>query len=94
MYLSLGLGGLESGCQRRDGEACEVLGDYYSGQHDKSVRDPVKDKKYYDSACSAGQKKACNAPVSKGPPPPPAGPSAKGPPPPPPPRKPPPTPPN
>jgi hypothetical protein len=85
MFLGIGLKGLESACRGNDGESCEVLGDYWSGQYDPKVRDPGKARMYCDSARRAGQKDPCKASAGKGPPP---GPVSKRPPPPPPGKKP------
>ncbi|HEY5924039.1 MAG TPA: tetratricopeptide repeat protein, partial [Kofleriaceae bacterium] len=85
-FLDMGLKGLERACTASDGEACNVLGDYHSGQYDPAQKDPTKAKDYYDSACKAGQTDACKSgggpvgkPPGKGPgkappPPPPPGP--------------------
>jgi TPR repeat protein len=77
-------------CIKMDGEACEILGDYFVGTYDPKAKVEFKAKLAYERACKAGQKKSCKSADSlkhvKGPPsPPPPGPGAKKPMPPPPP---------
>jgi len=91
-YLQNGLTGLDRACGKQDGEACEVLADYYGGKYDPAVHDSSKQKQFNEQACQAGHKDACKAaqggpPGKKGPPPPPPGKKMPPPPPPPPPAK-------
>lgn len=91
MFERIALMDLDRGCTHMDGEACEILGDYFVGTYDPRVRTEIKAKAAYERACQAGQKKSCKAAASlkhvKGPPPPPppGPPGAKRPMPPPPP---------
>ena len=80
IFLDIGVHGLERACTANDGEACAVLGDYESGRYDPAQHDPAKAKSYYESACKAGQRDACDSggagkpptkpPATKPPPPP------------------------
>jgi uncharacterized protein len=53
--------GLETACEKKDGDACENLGDYWMGNYDKSVKKPEKAIGYYANACGAGVDDACMA---------------------------------
>lgn len=50
---------LQRGCDARDAEACEALGDHYSGVYHKSVKAPEKALPAYSVACSMGANDVC-----------------------------------
>jgi uncharacterized protein len=57
---SRGLSGLGFACdKKRHADACESLGDFYSGEYGTRNHNPGKAKTYYQKACTAGRKNAC-----------------------------------
>ncbi|MDI3291235.1 tetratricopeptide repeat protein [Polyangium sp. 15x6] len=55
------LNALNQSCASGDGEACEVIGDFYDGRYGKKVRKPEKALEFYQKACRGGRGDACRA---------------------------------
>lgn len=53
------LSGLEAQCMNRDNEACEVLGDWYTGLYKNPAKQLTKAAEYYQKACDGHEERAC-----------------------------------